>query len=185
METNPTNPADTAPVGRRAATRRTWLGGLAGAGLALAALTGVASTATAQEPDPADDLPAATDVDVDAVDAPDEHLVVFSADVRLDGDRVDEEWILAFGYEDEYPFVSSLWLLVDHDPVTDEDEWVPLCFGYTFGDEEGALFVGGSVIGDEDDGCLLATLGDDGGVVFGAIELEGESTLTAAMYPIF
>ncbi len=186
MTTSPDPTTDTTDTtDRPAPRRRRFLVGTAAASLAVAGLAGLAGTASASDAEPpVDDLPAATGVDADEVEAPEDHLVVFSADVRVDGHRVDEEWLFAFGYDDEYPFFSSLWLLVDHDPVTDTDDWAPICFGYTIGDDEGAIFVGGSEIGDEDDGCVLATLGDDQAVVFGAVELEGDAALTAAMYPI-
>jgi hypothetical protein len=79
-----------------------------------------------------------------------------------------------------------VWLLVDEQT----DEWAPICIGYLFGgdgDDDRAVFVGGSTLGDEDDGCLIVPLGDeddDAGVAFGAIELEGDSVATAAMYAI-
>lgn len=146
------------------------------------AVLGVTTTANAGPSDePPVELPAETDADPATVDAPDDHLVVFSADARVDGHRVDEEWILAFGYEPYFPFHASLWLLVD----ADDDEWLPLCFGYVLGDDDGAVFVGGSALGDEDDGCTASALGDDGGVAFAAVELEGDSVLTAAMYELF
>ena len=119
----------------------------------------------------------------DAPNGPEEGLVVFSADARVDGHRIDDELFFALGYHDHYPFFASLWLLVD----ADDDEWAPVCFGFLLGDEDGALFVGGSTLGDEDDGCLVVPLGDeedDSGVAFAVIELEGESVLTAALYAI-
>lgn len=136
--------------------------------------------AHAQSDDGVDDVLVA-DTGQHDVDPPEEGLFVFSADARIDGHRVDDELYLALGYDQQFPFFASVWLQVD----AESDEWVPICLGYLLGDEDGALFVGGSTIGDEDDGCIIVPLGDehdDGGVAFGAIELEGDSVATAAMY---
>ncbi|MGI9598138.1 MAG: hypothetical protein ACR2QK_18390 [Acidimicrobiales bacterium] len=117
------------------------------------------------------------------VEAPHEGLIVFSADARIDGHRVDDELYLALGYNEQHPFLASLWLLVD----AETDDWAPICFGWLVGDADRAVFVGESTIGDEDDGCLIVPLGDeedDAGVAFGVVELEGESVATAAMYAI-
>lgn len=117
------------------------------------------------------------------VEPPHSGLIVFSADARIDGQRVPDEVFLALGYDETYPFLASVWLLVD----ADADEWVPICLGYLIGEGDRAMFVGGSTIGDEDDGCLIVPLGDehdDPGVAFGAVELEGDSVATAAMYAI-
>lgn len=159
------------------------VGGLAALALLLAGLT-LPAAAEPYDPDNAETTPeglpdAAVVAEQSDVDPEEEHIAVFSADVRVDGVRLDDEWYLALGYSDEYPYFASLWLLVD----AEADEWEPLCVGYLLGDEEdeGAIFVGGSTFGEEDDGCMLVGLGD-GGVVIGAIELEGESVVTAAMY---
>jgi len=157
------------------------------AGVAAAALTiGVFPVAAgAQGSDNADDVLVAEHEDPE-VDPPHDGLVVFSADARIDGHRVPDELFLALGYDDRYPFTASVWLLVDEQT----DEWAPICIGYLFGgdgDDDRAVFVGGSTLGDEDDGCLIVPLGDeddDAGVAFGAIELEGDSVATAAMYAI-
>lgn len=141
-------------------------------------------TAGAEGPDDAavDELLVA-EHDEPEIEPPHDGLVVFSADARIDGHRVPDELFLALGYDDTYPFLASVWLLVDEAT----DEWVPICLGYLLGDGDRAVFVGGSTIGDEDDGCLIVPLGDeedDSGVAFGAIELEGDSVATAAMYAI-
>ena len=162
--------------------KRRLVGGLAGLALLLALL---AAPAAATGTDPGTELDdalrdAAVGADEADVDPPDDNVAVFSADVRVDGQRVDEQWYFALGYDDAYPYFASLLVLVD----ADSDEWAPICLGYLLGDEddEGVLFVGGSTLGGDDDGCMVVGLGDDSGVVFGAIELEGDAVLTAAMY---
>lgn len=157
------------------------LGAVVGSILLAGALAPAVSAETVSEPD--ESLPeAAVVADATEVEPLEEHLAVFSADVRVDGYPIEEEWYLALGYDDQFPFLAALWLLVD----AETDEWAPLCLGYLFGgeDDEGAIFIGGSTLGGEDDGCMLVGLGDDSGIVFGAVELEGESVLTAAMYAI-
>lgn len=117
------------------------------------------------------------------VEPPHDGLIVFSADARIDGQRVPDELFLALGYNQTYPFLASVWLLVD----ADADEWVPICLGYLIGEGERAVFAGGSTLGDEGDGCLIVPLGDehdDPAVAFGAVELEGDSVATAALYAI-
>ena len=156
---------------------------LVAAGLAAALAVGLLpATANAQDDDPVDQVlvPAHEQPDVDP---PHPGLIVFSADARVDGQRVPDELFLALGYNESWPFLASVWLLVDEAA----DEWVPICVGYLIGEDDRAVFVGGSTIGDEDDGCLIVPLGDeddDRGVAFGAIELEGDSVATAAMYAI-
>ena len=155
------------------------------AGVAAAALTvGILPvTAGAEHPDSAvEDVLVAEHHEHD-VEPPHAGLVVFSADARIDGHRVPDEMVLALGYDDTYSSLAAVWLLVDEA----HDEWAPICLGYLLGDDDGAVFVGGSTIGDEGDGCLIVALGDeedDSGVAFGAIELEGDSVATAAMYAI-
>jgi hypothetical protein len=155
-------------------------------GAAAAALTVgfIPLSAGAEGPDDVvvDDLLVAQHDEPD-VDPPHEGLVVFSADARIDGQRVPDELFLALGYSETYPFLASVWLLVD----AEADEWAPICLGYLLGEGGRAVFVGGSTIGDEDDGCMIVPLGDeedDSGVAFGAIELDGDSVATAAMYAI-
>ncbi|MEL6891338.1 MAG: hypothetical protein AAFP84_07070 [Actinomycetota bacterium] len=176
-------PAD----GGRASRRRSRRPGaivLGAAAVAIGSLGFADATAGAQ-PEPVDDLPAAADADPDDVDVPDDALDVFVADVRVDGLRVDEEWIFAFGPDDRSPRLSSLWLLVDRDPVTDDDDWAKVCTGWNSVGDEGSLFLGRSLVGDRRDGCVVATLGDEPeSIRFAVIELEGDSSATAALYPI-
>lgn len=152
--------------------------------LAALLIAGSSSTmAGAQEAESEVDQLLQAEQDTAEVKGPDDGLIVFSADARIDGHRVDEELYLALGYNAEYPFLASLWLLVD----AEADEWVPICFGFLLGEEGRALFVGESTIGDEDDGCMVVPLGDeedDSGVAYGVVELEGDSVATAAMYAI-
>jgi len=144
----------------------------------------VPATAGAQENDDAaaDDVLVADDDDP-VVEPPEPGLIVFSADARVDGHRVDDEMFLALGYDDTHPFYATVWLLVD----AETDDWAPICLGFLFGEDDRAVFVGGSTIGDEDDGCMIVPLGDeedDSNVAFGAVELAGDSVATAAMYAI-
>ncbi|NNE13198.1 MAG: hypothetical protein HKN41_13240 [Ilumatobacter sp.] len=156
---------------------------IAGAVTASVLAVGITPAAAgAQSDDPVDDVLVA-ELPSTEVEPPRSGLIVFGADARIDGQRVPDELYLALGYNETFPFLASVWLLVDEAT----DEWVPICLGYLIGDEDRAVFVGGSTIGDEDDGCLIVPLGDeddDAGVAFGAIELEGDSVATAAMYAI-
>ena len=138
---------------------------IAGAALAATAFAGLAAPAALADTEEAPSLSdTATEVVEVEVDAPHDHLAVFSADARINGQRVQDEWIFAFGVNERWPHFGSLWLLTD----AETDEWIPLCFGY--------------VVGDEGDGCAMVGLGDEGDVFFGAIELEGDEILTASMY---
>lgn len=65
-------------------------------------------------------------VDDTDVDTPEDHMIGFSADVRINGHRVQDEWYFAFGIDDHWPFFGSLWLLTD----AETDEWIPLCLGF-------------------------------------------------------
>ena len=137
------------------------------------------ATASAQ-----DDVPSLGDVQTveekTEVDAPESHTRVFSADVRINGHRVQEEWYFAFGVSEEWPGFASLWLLTD----AEQDEWIPLCFGYYMADGDGSLFFGSSIHGDADEGCVMLGLGEEGDVFFTAVELEGDEVLTASMYAL-
>lgn len=151
-------------------------------GVAALAVGLLPATVNAQDDELVDEVLAPSHEQPD-VDPPRPGLIVFSADARIDGQRVPDELFLALGYHQSWPFLASVWLLVDEAA----DDWVPICIGYLVGEDDRAMFVGGSTIGDEDDGCLIVPLGDehdDPGVAFGAIELEGDSVATAAMYAI-
>lgn len=151
----------------------------------VAALTlgAVPAVANAQDGDDRVDDVLVAETGDPSVEPPRPGLIVFGADARINGHRVDDEVYLALGYNERFPFFASVWLRVDEAA----DDWAPICVGFLLGDEDGALFIGGSTIGDEDDGCMIVPLGDeadDHGVAFGAIELEGDSVATAAMYAI-
>lgn len=154
---------------------------VAGVALAATAFAGLAAPAALAETEEAPSLSdTATEVVEVEAEAPHDHLAVFSADARINGQRVQDEWIFAFGVNERWPHFGSLWLLTD----AEADEWIPLCFGYVVGDEEGVLFLGESLHGDEGDGCAMVGLGDEGDVFFSAIELEGDEILTASLYNI-
>ncbi len=152
---------------------------IAGLALSATAFTGLAAPAAFAESDEAPSLTqTATEVVEVETEAPEEYLAVFSADARINGERVQDEWIFAFGVDTDWPYLGGLWLLTD----AETDEWIPLCVGYVFGDDEGVVFLGESIHGDEGDGCAMVGIGDEGDVYFGAIELEGDEILTAALY---
>lgn len=119
-------------------------------------------------------------VDDTDVDTPEDHMIGFSADVRINGHRVQDEWYFAFGIDDHWPFFGSLWLLTD----AETDEWIPLCLGFYHDNGDGSIFLGESIHGDEDDGCAMLGIGDEGDVFFAAVELEGEEVLTASLYTL-
>ncbi len=146
--------------------------------VALGVLT-VGFVAPAGATDAAEPPPGAP-VDDDSFGDEAERVALLSADARIDGWRLDDELLFAFAYDDEDPYWASLWVLLEEE----RDLWLPACVGRLFGDDETALFVGGAVFGDRDDGCVMGTIGDSGDVFFSAIELQGESVLTAAMYAL-
>ena len=100
------------------------------------------------------------------------------ADSRFNGIRLPEELVFAFAYDEQFPHESSLWLQISEE----NDIWLPLCVGWLIGDDETVVFVGGSLWGDEEDGCVMGMIGDDASVFFSAIELKGDAVLTSAMY---
>ena len=150
------------------------------AGIAAAAtlVTGAGVAAASGD----DDVPSLDDVETSVVDpdvdAPEDDVWVYSADVRINGHRVDEEWYFAFGVDEHWPHFATLSLLTD----AETDEWIPLCFGFYAADDDGAIFLGESLHGDPDEGCAMLGLGDEGDVFFAAVELEGEEILTASLY---
>ena len=153
---------------------------IAALAIVAAAMTAVAvPTALAEN-----DAPSLADTETEVVEvdveAPEDFVAVYSADVRINGHRVQDEWIFAFGVDSQWPHIGYLSLLTD----AETDEWIPLCVGYVFGDEDGFMFFGESIHGDPDEGCALLGLGDEGDVLFTAVELEGDEVLTASLYAL-
>ena len=151
---------------------------IAGFAAAATLLTGAGvAAASGDDGVPSLDEVQTAEVDPD-VDTPEHDMIGFSADVRINGHRVQEEWYFAFGVNDHWPHFGSLWLLTD----AEADEWVPLCLGFFHDSGDGSIFLGESIHGDEGDGCAMLGIGDEGDVFFAAVELEGEEILTASLY---